>query len=105
MLFQPVRLVLHHSLQLGTGGNNDGMLWRSEELLWVSFVCGVNVSVAWVLRWGGVSGFRLAFSVPLVPVRQGSRLGRWLCEMEGLLAFELACDLRLFLIGDGLWER
>ena len=51
---QPVRLFLHHRLQFGTGGNNDCMIWRNEELLWVSFVCGVDVWVAWVLRWNVV---------------------------------------------------
>ena len=50
MLIQTVRLLLHDSLQLGTSGNNDGMLWRSAELLWVSFVCCVALPVAWVLR-------------------------------------------------------
>ena len=52
-----------------------------------------------------LSGLQLAFSLPLVPGGQGRFSGRWLCEVEGVLAFELACHLRLFLIGDGLWER
>ena len=49
-----------------------------------------------------LSGFQLAFSLPSVPGRQGRRLGRYLCEMEGVLAFELACHPHVCLIGDGL---
>ena len=52
-----------------------------------------------------LSGLQLAFSLPLVPGRQGRRLGRYLCEMEGVLAFELACPPRVCLMGDGLWAR
>ena len=49
-----------------------------------------------------LSGLQLAFSLPLVPGKQGRRLGRYLCEVEGVLAFELACHPRVCLIGDGL---
>ena len=52
-----------------------------------------------------LSVLQLAFSLPLVPGRQGRRLGRYLCELEGVLAFELACCPRVCLIGDGLWAR
>ena len=108
MLIQPVRLVLRHRLQFATGGKNASMIWRNEELLWVSFVCGVDVWVAWVLRWGRrpVNGFlRLAFWLPLVPGRQGRFSCRYLCETEGVLAVEQARHPRVCLIGDGLWAR
>ena len=52
-----------------------------------------------------LSGLRLAFSLPLVPVRHVRRSGRYLCEMEDVLAFALACCPRVCLIGDGLWAR
>ena len=49
-----------------------------------------------------LSGLQLAFSLPLVPGKQGRRLGRYLCEVEGVLAFELAWDLRVFPMHNGL---
>ena len=52
-----------------------------------------------------LSGLQLAFSLRLVPGRQGRRLGRYLCELEGVLAFEQACQPYVCLIGDGLWAR
>ena len=52
-----------------------------------------------------LSVLQLAFSLPSVPGRQGRRLGRYLCEMEDVLAFELACCPHVCLIGDGLWAR
>ena len=48
---------------------------------------------------------RLAFWLSLVPGRQERISGRYLCELEGVLAFEQACHPRVCLIGDGLWAR
>ena len=52
-----------------------------------------------------LSGLQLAFWLAVVPGRQGRCLGRYLCEMEGVLAFELACHPHVCRIGNGLWAR
>ena len=36
------------------GVNDDWMIWRSDELFWVPSACGVDVSVARLLRCSGV---------------------------------------------------
>ena len=39
---------------LGHGCQEDSVIWRSDEQFWVFCECGVDVSVARLLRWGGV---------------------------------------------------
>ena len=52
-----------------------------------------------------LGALRVALALALVAGRQGHLLGRYFCETEGVLAFELACCPRVCLIGDGLLAR
>ena len=53
----------------------------------------------------GAEWVAACFFVALGAWQASKSLGRYLCEMEGLLAFELACQPYVCLMGDGLWAR